>query len=105
VLTADFCEESLDVVIFERKSTAKHDIKNNTSTPDVDLGPCIQTTSNDLGSGIIGTATTCLEKIPVLDLIGEAKIGDFNIEIIIEEHILRFQITMDDLEAMRVLDA
>jgi hypothetical protein len=105
VLTADFCEEGLDVIIFERKSTAKHDIKNNTSTPDVDLRPCIQTTSNDLGSGIIGTATTCLEKIPVLDLIGEAKISDFNVEIVIEEHILGFQITMDDLEAMRVLDA
>jgi len=105
VLTADFRKESLDIIIFERKSTAKHDIKNNTSTPDVDLRPCIQTTSNDLGSGIIGTATTCLEKIPVPDLIGEAKIGDFNIEIIIEKYILRFQVTMDDLEAMRVLDA
>jgi len=105
VLTANFCEEGLDVIIFERKSTGEHDIKNNTSTPDVDLRPCIQTTSNDLGSGIIGTTAACLEKIPVLDFIGEAKISDFNIEIIIEEHVLRFQIAMDNLEAMRVFDA
>jgi hypothetical protein len=105
VLTANFCEESLNIIIFKRKFTAEHDIKNNTGTPDIDLRPCIQTTSNNLGSGIIGAATACLEKIPVLDFIGEAKIGDFNIEIIIKKHILRFKIAMDDLEAMRVLDA
>jgi hypothetical protein len=104
VLTADFCEESLDVVIFERKPTAEHDIENNTSTPNVDLRPCIQAASNDLGGGIIGTATACLEKIPVLDFVGETEIGDLNVEIIIEKHVLRFQVAMDDLETMRVLD-
>lgn len=103
--TADLGEERLDVVVFERQPAAEHDIEDNPATPDVDLGPRIESAADDLRRGVVRAAAARLQEVAVLDLIREAEVGDLDVEVVVEENVLGLEVAVDDLEAVGVLDA
>ena len=61
-------------------------------------------TSDHLGRCIAGTAAGCLERRTRLVCIAESEIDDFDVHVVIEEKVLRFQVTMHDIKFVEVLD-
>lgn len=103
--TANFSKQSLDIVVLEGQPPTEHDIKDYPTTPDVDFRSGIETTTNNLRGGIVRTAATRLEEVAILDFVGEAKVGDLDVKVVIQQDVLRLQISMDDLQFVAVLDA
>jgi hypothetical protein len=58
--TVDLVEEGRDVLVIEGKTTAKHDIEDDTATPDVDLGSSVEPTSRQIDGAI---STPWMERI------------------------------------------
>ena len=103
--TCDLGEQRMHVLILKRQPPTKHNIKNNPTTPNIDLRARIQSPSNDLRRSIIRTSTARLEEIAVLDLVAETEIGDLDVQVVVEEHVLGFEVAMYDLAFVRVVDA
>jgi hypothetical protein len=59
---------------------------------------------DDLGSDVLG-CTTDSECSALVEDLGEAKIGKFEIAVIANEQIFRFEIPEDDVFAMQILKA
>ena len=104
-LTADFRKKNVYILVFERKPSTQHHIEDDPDTPDVNLRPRIDTTSDDFWGSIVWAAATRGQEITVRDFVGQSKIGNLDIEIIVEENVFRLEITMDDFKPVRILDA
>ena len=104
-LTADLCEQRLDVLVFEREPSAKHHVENDSATPDIDLRSGIEATTNNFRGGVIGTSATRFEEVAVLDLTRETKVGNLDVQVFVEQDIFWFEIPMNNLEFVTVFNA
>ncbi|KAI3480495.1 hypothetical protein L1887_57341 [Cichorium endivia] len=99
----DLFEERRDVLVVERQSAAQHDVQDHAARPDVDLGPGVQPSGDDLGRGVVGAAAARLEKVAVGHDVGEAKVADLDVEVLVEQQILGLEVAVDDLVTVAVL--
>lgn len=60
--------------------------------------------ANDFWSGIIRTSAAGSEKVPVSHEVAETEIGNFDIEIGIQQEVLRLEIAMNDFLKMAIFD-
>lgn len=97
-------EQGRNVFVVEWKATDKQNIENDAAAPDVDLGTCVELAGDDLWSGVIWTPTACLQEVAVCHDIAQAKVGDFDMEVVVEQEILGLQISMYNLMTVAVLD-
>ena len=110
----DILVEEVDVVSFricgivvEWEIAGQHRIQNNATGPDVDCRADVEALADDeLGSCITGAAAAGLHQVigPMLETVGEPKVGDDHVPVSIEEEVLEFEVTMDDLFLMKVPD-
>eukprot|EP00158_Paraphelidium_tribonemae_P006027 Partr_v1_DN27636_c0_g1_i2_m65048 len=96
----DLLEQGGNVVLIERQPPTQHDKQNHATTPDIHLWPSIQLARNDFGRGIIRRSTTSLEKVPVGHQIGQAKVGQLDVPIPVQQNILGLQVPMHDIMTM-----
>jgi len=104
-LTADFCEQGLDVLILEGKPSTKHHVENDSTTPNINLRSGVKTTTNDFRGGVIGASATCFEEVAVFHLTREAEVGNLHVQVVVEQDVLWLEIPMNNLELVAVFDA
>ena len=104
-LTADFCEQRLNVLILEGKPSTKHHVEDYSATPDINLRSGVETTSNDFRGGVVGTSATRFEEVAVLDLTRETEVGNLHVQIVVEQDVFWLEIPMDNLEFVAIFDA
>lgn len=103
--TTDLVEQLMHILILKRQPSTKHHIKNNPTTPNINLRPSIHAPSNDLWRSIIRTPTTRPQKIPIANLVGQAEISNLDVQVVIQQDVFGFEIAVDDFEPVRVFDA
>ena len=104
-LTADFCEQRLNVLIFEGKPSTKHHIEDHSATPNINLRSGVETTTNNFRGGVVGTSATRFEEVAVLDLTRETEVGNLDIQVVVEQDVFWLEIPMNDLEFVAIFDA
>lgn len=95
-------------IVVERKVAAQHRVEDDTTAPDVDGAPDVHALTHDqLGRGVARAATTGAHEIVLLlfELVGESKVSDDDVPGFIEEEIFEFEISMDDVFRVQVMDA
>ena len=90
---------------FERRSSTKHCVKDNANAPVVNFIRMAIGALKDLRGQVIrsstdGTLTLALVK----DLSSKAEIADFELHALSQEEISKFEISMDDILLVDVLD-
>jgi hypothetical protein len=104
-LTADFCEQRLNILILEGKPTTKHHVEDYSATPNINLRSGVKATTNDFRGGVIGAPATRFEEVAVLDLARETEVGNLDVQVVVEQNIFWFEIPMNDLEFVAILYA
>ena len=99
----NFLEQGGDEIVIKGEAADQKNIENDAAAPDVDFGTSIQLAGDDLGCSIVGTTTARLQKVSVRHDVTEAKVGNFDVVVLVQEQILWLEITMDNLVAMTVL--
>ena len=97
--------ELLRVLVFERKKPANHRVEDHPAGPNVCAKSVILLASDHLGRRVARTATSCLQFFARLVQITEAKVNNLDVVIVIEQQVLRLQISVDHSELVYVLDA
>lgn len=105
VRTGDLLEESADVVVLEGQTSAEHHIQDDAAAPHIHLRPRVQRAPNHLRRGVVRAPAAGLHEVAVLDLVREAKVGDLDVEVVVEEDVLGLEVAVHDLEAVGVVDA
>ena len=101
----DLLKKRRDVFIVEGKAGAQQNIENDTTTPNVNLGPSIQLSSHHFRGCIVWTATTSFEEVAVRHDVTQTKIGNLDIEGVVEEQVLGLQITVDVSKSVQCINA
>ena len=91
--------------IIEGKSANEEDVENDATAPDVDFWASIQLAPNDFWCSVIWTATTGLEEVPVCHDVAQAEVCNLDVHVLVQQQILRLQITMNNLMSVTVLDS
>ena len=104
-LTADFCEQSLNILILEGKPSAEHHIEDDSTTPNINLRPGVEATTNYFRGSVVGTSATCFEEVAVLDLTRETEVGNLHVQVIVEQDVFWLEIPVDYLKFVAVFDA
>jgi hypothetical protein len=105
MLTTDFREQGLNVVILEGKPSTEHHVENDSATPNINLRSGVKTTANYFGCGVIRASATRFEEVAVLDLARETEVGNFDVEVVVEEDVFWLEIPVNNLEFVAVFDA
>ena len=93
------------VWVFEREVTAYHGEEDDTAAPYVDVGPEVALASYHLRSCIARGSACGFEGLSGLVGVGEAEINDLDVFLMIEKQILGLEISMNNTQLMKVLDA
>mmetsp|Transcript_26940 Transcript_26940/g.75743 ORF Transcript_26940/g.75743 Transcript_26940/m.75743 type:complete len:310 (-) Transcript_26940:208-1137(-) len=101
----DLLEEAGDRFIVEWQRPAKQRVEDDTAGPHIDLGTGVEMPADDLGRSIVGRPAGCPQKVPVPHQVGKAKVGNFDVQIGIQQEILRLQVAMGNLLEVAVLDS
>ena len=104
-LTADFCEQRLNVLIFEGEPSAKHHIEDYSATPNINLRSGVEATTNNFRGGVIGASATRFEEVAVFDLTRETEVGNLDVQVVVEQDVFWLEIPVNDLEFVAILDA
>ena len=103
-LTADFCEQSLNILILEGKPSAEHHVEDDSTTPNINLRPGVEATTNYFRGSVVGTSTACFEEVAVLDLTRETEVGNLHVQVIVKQNIFWLEIPVDNLKFVAVFD-
>ena len=93
------------MLIVKGQTTDEQHIENHTAAPYIDFGAGIQLATNDLGCRVVGTAAARLEEIPVGHDVAQPKVGNLDIQVLVQKQIFWFQIPVHNLVTMAVLDS
>jgi hypothetical protein len=104
-LTADFCEQRLNILILEGKPSTKHHVEDDSATPNINLRSGVKATTNDFRGGVIGAPATRFEEVAVLDLARETEVGNLDVQVVVEQDVFWLEIPMNNLELVAVFDA
>lgn len=99
----DFFVQFICVGVFEREVAAQHGIQNDSARPNVCIKALIFFACDHLRSGIARRATGSFEFFSGFILIGEPKVYNFDVFVMIEEQILWFEISVYDSVFVDVL--
>ena len=97
--------QSISIWIFKRQVAARHGIKDDAAAPNIRIQSIVPLASNHLWSCIAWTPTCCLQSLSFLISIREAEVDNFDVIFVIQEEILRFEISMADFNLVYVFDA
>lgn len=102
VLTFDLSEECRNVFVIKGQSSTEQSIQDDTTRPNVHFRPSVKFPRNNFWSGVIGRATTGAQKFTICHHIRKAEICNFDIQILIQKQVFRFQISMNDIVTVAV---
>lgn len=103
-LTADFCEQRLNILILKGKPSAEHHVEDDSTTPNIYFRPGVEATTNYLRGSVVGTSTAGFEEVAVLDLTRETEVGNLHVQVIVKQDIFWLEISVDNLEFVAVFD-
>ena len=110
------------MVVVERQSTAQHDVEDHAARPDVDLGSRVQSgvgdkvgqsctimgarerkradalSRDDLGGGVVRRTARGLEEVAVAHDVGQAKVGNLDVQVLVEQEAVRESQTANGCE-------
>ena len=104
-LTLDLPEQRRHVLVVEGEGAAQERVEDDAARPDVHLRPGVQLARDDLGGGVVGAAAAGAKKLPVQHHVGEAKVGDLDVEVLVEEEVLRLEVAVHHVVAVAVVHA
>lgn len=94
--TLNFFVEKGDSLLIEGELSCQESVKDNASAPDVNRSSFVLAFSHDFGSCVIGTSTGGLEEASVLHEVGEAEVYYFDQAVMVDENVLRFEVSVSD---------
>jgi hypothetical protein len=90
------------MLVVERQVPADHCVKNNSTSPYVDIGATVDSPLQQLWGSIVRRSATCFKIQRVLHSRGESKVYQLDIVELINENILQLEISMGYLMVVRV---
>ena len=91
--------------LLERSGTTHQHVENDAKAPNVNRRSVVGIAEKDFRCRIGKRATAGEESLARVEFVGEPKVGQLDHPQLFEEdHILRFQVTMDNVELVTVLD-
>lgn len=93
------------VWVLEGEETADKSKHNDTTAPNVHVCAKILLPRNHFWSSVARAATSCLQQLPMTVGVAQAEVDYFDVLIMIKQQVLRFQVPVNDVELMYVLDA
>ena len=78
--------------------------KSKNSYPNIYLGPSIRLPLKDLGGGVGRRAAPRRQVASAAEKVGEAKVGDFDVHVGVQQQVFRLQVAVHDPAVVTVLD-
>ena len=99
----DELEELGIVVGVEWQTTGQQDVEEDSAGPHIDLRS-ISSAQKNIGSDVKGSTASSLKGLTGVQL-GQTKVGDldFQVLLVVQEHVLELKIAMDDSNAVEIL--
>lgn len=88
-LTIDLLEQRRNVLVIKGKTAAEHDVEDDSAAPNIDFRPGVKLAADNFRGGVVWAATGCFEKVAVLHDVGEAKIANLDVKLVIEKEAKR----------------
>lgn len=104
ITSQDFLIQFICVWVFKRQVSTSHRVQNNTTRPDITTQAMVTLARNHLRRSITRRPTRSLKRLPRRISIRKTKINNLDIIEVIEQQILRFQISMADSTLMNILN-
>lgn len=95
------------IIILKREESSEENVEDDTAGPKISFCAVVALLSDDLRRNIGRRAAGGMEKAVRADMLSEsreAKVGDFEIAIVVKEEVLRFEITVIDAAAVAEVD-
>jgi hypothetical protein len=103
--THDFFVEIGGLGVFERQVATDHGVENHATAPDVGLESVVAFASNHFGSSITGRPAGSLESGIGFVHVAEAEVDDLESEVVVEQQVLRLEVSVADSTLVDVLNA
>lgn len=100
----DLFIELLGCSFLKRKRAAYHSIEDDSQGPNVSNKSIVSLTCNHLRRRIARTSTSSREQPPIHHIIRQSKIYHLDVVIRIQKYVLRFEVTMRNVQPMKVLN-
>lgn len=92
-------------LVIEWHLATDQNVKDDTKTPDVDLGARVLSGLQQFRGSEIETATECLQKTPGREEIAETEVNDLDVTRLADEYVLDLQVSMHDAVAVAVIQS
>lgn len=93
------------VRVIEREEPETHSVQYDPRAPYINLGRVVDLSTQHLRRSITGTATCSLERLSFGVNIAESEVNNFDIELIIQQYVLRLQVAMHHPHLLQVLNS
>lgn len=93
------------MLVVEGQRAAEQRVEDDAARPDIDLGTGVEFARDDLGCGIVGAAAARAQKLAVHHHVAQAKVGDLDVQVRIEQQVLRLQVAVHHHVPVTVVDA
>lgn len=91
--------------VFKGEVTASHGVENNSARPDVSVQAVVSLASYHLRSRVARRTTSSFEELSLLVSVGEAKVNDLNVVILVKQKVLWLQVSVADSHLVNVFHA
>lgn len=88
----DLLEQLLEVVVVERQRADEQRIQDDATRPHVGLAPVVLLATDDLWAGVVWRAAARLQHRAVRLQRCHAKVGDLDVQLVVEQQVLRLQV-------------
>lgn len=92
------------ICVFKGQIATNESEKDDSHTPNVNLGSMIALSSNHFRCSVTWRSAGCLQSLASLVGIGETKIDNFHVLVVVEKQIFRLQISVHNIELVQVFD-
>lgn len=92
------------IFVFKRQKAREHRKQDHSRGPHINATPVVQLALDHLGSGVAWRSTSSLESLSLLVGVGQAKVNQLQILLVVEQEIFRLQISVHNAQLVQVLD-
>ena len=82
--TLDLAEQNGDVFVVERQAAAEQGVQNHAAGPDVHFRAGVHPPRDDFRGSVVGGAAGCVEKATIHQKVGQSKIRDLDVVVLVE---------------------
>mmetsp|Transcript_70 Transcript_70/g.283 ORF Transcript_70/g.283 Transcript_70/m.283 type:complete len:342 (+) Transcript_70:594-1619(+) len=97
----DLLVDTERILVVKRRVPSQHLVDEDAHSPPVH-SLAVAFAENDLGREVLWCAAECPS--PILDTLGKAKVGDFDVARVIKQQVLRLEVPVDDGLSVQVLE-